>query len=202
MREDAALANVLMMGLVVAGWVGVGVAFLRRSRPGSNRGAVHRDARGWIGLALQVVGVALVWSIRRPPTSLLIGAPDRLVQVVFVLLTASLVAAAMMLFWGAFRALGPQWSVEARVRLDHELVTNGPYAYVRHPIYAGFAALIIATGLALATWMGLLAGALVYGVGTAVRIRSEEAVLRATFGNAYDAYAARVPAVVPRLRAR
>ena len=86
------------------------------------------------------------------------------------------------------------------------LVTAGPYAYVRNPLYTGNA--ITALGFALAFTGGnrpALRGALVVAslatlLGVyAVIVPHEERYLRETFGEAYDAYAADVPPVMPRL---
>lgn len=80
-----------------------------------------------------------------------------------------------------------------------ELEVGGMYAVVRHPLM---------TGLLLAFWATPHLGAahLLFAVGAtayiAIGIRFEERDLRRTFGTAYDAYAARVPSVLPRLLPR
>ena len=92
-----------------------------------------------------------------------------------------------------------------RVKADH-LVTAGPYAYVRNPLY--LANLATAFGFALAftganslgkRWLlralGLGTMAWVY----ATIVPHEEEFLRAKFGDAYDAYTERVPRFVPLL---
>jgi methanethiol S-methyltransferase len=84
-------------------------------------------------------------------------------------------------------------------RSGGQLVTDGLYARVRHPQYLG---LLLLTGGQLIQWPTLIAAvmwpflALLY-VGLA---RREEAVLRRQFGTPYEAYAAAVPALLPRLR--
>ena len=98
------------------------------------------------------------------------------------------------------QTLGKNWSLAARVTADHELVAAGPYALVRHPIYTGMLGMLIADGLVFGTWQGLLAGFAIYWIGTAMRTRREEALLRGMFGAKYDDYARRVPALVPGLR--
>lgn len=99
----------------------------------------------------------------------------------------------------AARALGKQWALVARVVEGHELIVQGPYAIVRNPIYLAMFGMLIATGLAVSGWQGLIIGGIVFFAGTEIRIRSEEKLLRGAFGDKFDAYARRVPALIPRL---
>ena len=86
------------------------------------------------------------------------------------------------------------------------LVTAGPYAYVRNPLYTGN--FLTAAGFAIAftgrnsapVRVALVAGSLAAMAGIyAVIIPHEERYLRETFGPAFDDYAARVPRLVPAL---
>ena len=86
------------------------------------------------------------------------------------------------------------------------LVTAGPYAYVRNPLYVGN--VVTAAGFALAftggnarRWrIALVASALGTMLGVyAIVVPHEERFLRATFGDAFDAYTAAVPRVLPRV---
>jgi protein-S-isoprenylcysteine O-methyltransferase Ste14 len=99
----------------------------------------------------------------------------------------------------AIRALGEQWSLAARVVEGHKLVTQGPYSIVRNPIYTGMLGMLLATGLAVSHWIGLLIAIIVFAIGTSIRVRSEEKLLRETFGAEFDEYARTVPAVIPFL---
>ena len=99
--------------------------------------------------------------------------------------------------------LGRQWSLGARVVQGHELITGGAYSLVRHPIYTGMFGMLLGTALAVSSWWALLAGAAVFLLGTALRIRVEERLLMAEFGEAYRDYARTVPALLlwwPRIR--
>jgi protein-S-isoprenylcysteine O-methyltransferase Ste14 len=87
-----------------------------------------------------------------------------------------------------------------------ELVTAGPYAHVRNPLYAGN--VVTAAGFAWAFTgkngaplrLALVAGSLAAMIGVyAVIVPHEEAYLRSSFGDAFDDYVARVPRVVPAL---
>ncbi len=87
-----------------------------------------------------------------------------------------------------------------------ELVTSGPYAYVRNPLYLGN--FVTAAGFAIAFtgkngWaarLGLIAGSLAaMGAVYATIVPHEEQFLRREFGEAYDRYRERVPPVIPQL---
>jgi protein-S-isoprenylcysteine O-methyltransferase Ste14 len=97
----------------------------------------------------------------------------------------------------AVKMLGKEWSITARMVQDHKLATKGPYARVRHPIYTGMLGMLVATGLAISSWSVLVAAIVVFAIGTWIRVRSEERLLRETFGPQFEEYARRVPAVIP-----
>jgi hypothetical protein len=86
------------------------------------------------------------------------------------------------------------------VKKNAELTTTGPYAHTRNPLYLG--SILIAFGFALAArsiWIALVLAALLLLIYLPV-IRAEETFLRSTFPG-FDAYAATVPRLVPRLTA-
>ena len=85
----------------------------------------------------------------------------------------------------------------AELFAEHRLITGGPFAWVRHPMYVG--ALITAAGglLLYRTWGMLLI--LLHVQVFCVRARREEQALAAEFGDAWRAYARRVPSGVPGL---
>jgi protein-S-isoprenylcysteine O-methyltransferase Ste14 len=109
-----------------------------------------------------------------------------------------LVTVGLVLNHRARRALGPHWAALVQVREAHTLVKHGPYAHVRHPIYA--AGLLLAAGSFLAhpsPAAASLAGG--FSAGLVLKARLEDRTLAATFGEEYRRYAARVPALVPGL---
>jgi protein-S-isoprenylcysteine O-methyltransferase Ste14 len=59
--------------------------------------------------------------------------------------------------------------------------------------------MLLATGLAVSYWIGLTIAVILFAIGTMIRVRSEEKLLREAFGAEFDAYARRVAAVVPFL---
>jgi protein-S-isoprenylcysteine O-methyltransferase Ste14 len=101
---------------------------------------------------------------------------------------ATFLAGAFFRFWATLWLGG---------RKEKELVYQGPYSLVRHPLYLGSLLIGAGAGLfleSLAFELLLVVVALVYVTGT---IRVEEDVLRSRFGEAYDQYAARVPRFWP-----
>ena len=82
---------------------------------------------------------------------------------------------------------------------DTVLAASGPYAYVRHPLYAG--SFLVGLGLALAggLWTFIPLFLALFGWMYARVIKAEEAGLARIFGSQYREYRARVPAFLPRL---
>ena len=74
----------------------------------------------------------------------------------------------------------------------HRLVTSGPYALLRHPGYAGFAAWAVGTQLVLRNPLCAVAFAVAVSRFLRARVEAEEALLVGFFGAAYESYAARV----------
>lgn len=194
MTDVLARATVAAMLL---GWLGfsIGIA-LRRRGP---RGRVRR--REWLslgGIVLQMAGYAVAWSVQRTPSDRPLLGSGAGAQAVFFGLTVLLVGWAVWATVGAVRALGKHWSLQARVLEGHELVTSGPFRVVRHPIYSAMLALLVASGIAVGDWRRLLGGLAVTSLGTWLRVRGEERLLRENFGPAWDDYVERVPALLPR----
>ncbi len=94
--------------------------------------------------------------------------------------------------------LGSNWSRSVTIKQDHELITTGPYALVRHPIYTGILAGFLGTAIALSQVRGVIGFVLIFVVLWA-KLRMEEEWMRSEFGEAYAAYACRTAALVPYL---
>ena len=98
----------------------------------------------------------------------------------------------------ARRTIGRNWSAIVTLKQDHELVTSGPYALVRHPIYTGLLLGFLGWAIAVDRWRGPLAVLIVF-LALLRKYRLEERWMRERFGAAYDTYRARVKALVPFL---
>lgn len=96
----------------------------------------------------------------------------------------------------ARRVLGRHWSGEITIKVDHELVRQGPYKLLRHPIYTGILAMYTGMAMVSGSWLALI------GIAMAVfayarKIRLEEANMVTAFGTEYDAYRHETWAVIP-----
>ncbi len=105
---------------------------------------------------------------------------------------------AIGLFIWMFRHLGLNVTATAQPRPDAQLVTTGPYRFVRHPMYTTGVVWTVAIVLLTASWFLALAGAAAYSF-LVIRCRREEANLIEKFGDEYRAYMHRTGKFFPRL---
>ncbi|MCO5062956.1 MAG: protein-S-isoprenylcysteine O-methyltransferase [Rhizobiaceae bacterium] len=105
----------------------------------------------------------------------------------------------LALFLASHRQLGKNWSISLEIRDSHELVTDGLYRFVRHPMYSSFWLWAIAQALLIPNWIAGPAGLAGVGILYFTRVGAEEAMMRKTFGGAYEEYAARTGRVIPRI---
>ncbi len=97
-------------------------------------------------------------------------------------------------FW-ARAHLGRNWGMPMSLRQGHELVTSGPYAYVRHPIYSGIMLAMIGSALAVGFfWLALFVLYFAYFLFSA---RTEEKMMLAQFPDTYPAYRRRTKMLIP-----
>lgn len=106
-----------------------------------------------------------------------------------------------LMLWGRL-ALGRMYNVSsslgAQLYAGHRLITDGPFALVRHPMYLGLQIAAFGGLLIYRTWT--LVFLAVTFLGLMIRARREEQVLAAEFGEQWEAYCREVPAWIPRLR--
>jgi protein-S-isoprenylcysteine O-methyltransferase Ste14 len=99
-------------------------------------------------------------------------------------------------FWAA-RTLDRYWSPQIEIRNDHQLITSGPYRYIRHPVY--FAAILdmVAVPLITGAYYTLATMSLALLVAILCRMYIEEQVLLRKFGASYEQYQRETFALVP-----
>jgi protein-S-isoprenylcysteine O-methyltransferase Ste14 len=91
--------------------------------------------------------------------------------------------------------LGRNWGMPMSLREGHELVTSGPYVFVRHPIYTGLMLAVIGTALTESlTWLFVFP---LYFAYFLVSARTEEKMMLAQFPDTYPAYRRRTKMLIP-----
>lgn len=115
---------------------------------------------------------------------------------------AILVAAAILCLCGlgfclwARAVLGRNWSGTVTLKENHELIVRGPYRLVRHPIYTGLLAMLIATAMEQGHIAGMIGLALTF-ISFWIKLNNEEELMRAQFPDQYAAYQERVKRIIP-----
>jgi protein-S-isoprenylcysteine O-methyltransferase Ste14 len=187
----------LVFVIVMISWFVFAGNFLLRKKPPSPPDQ-KREPGSLFGVALQGVSYALVWGVHRTMFTPFVSHSETLALAASVLAIIAAISSVWLIV-SALKTLGKEWSLTARLVEGHQLATNGPYAYVRHPIYTGMLGMLVATGLAVSHWTALLGALVVFFVGTVIRVRREEKLLHGAFGERFEAYARRVPALLPGL---
>jgi protein-S-isoprenylcysteine O-methyltransferase Ste14 len=172
--------------ILVVGWLLWLTPFLRARQTEQPAKQVDRRAR-W-GILLVGIAYCLLWQSRfweRSPRPWQVA-----LSIVFF-------ALASVLSWTGARALGRQWRIDAGLSADHELITSGPYRFVRHPIYTSMLGVLLGTGTLITPWWLLLPSLLLLIIGTEIRVRIEDNLLASQFGDRFAEYQKRVPAYIP-----
>jgi protein-S-isoprenylcysteine O-methyltransferase Ste14 len=187
----------LVFALVMCSWFAFVAVFFFRRKP-AKATERKRDRDSMLGVALEGLAYALVWSLHRPAFSSIFQV-SKTIEAVLAIVTVTIAFGSVWIVMSAVRVLGKEWSVTARVVEGHKLATGGPYRFMRHPIYTGMLGMLVATGLAISHWISLLVAIVIFFIGTIIRVRSEERLLRKEFGVQFENYARRVAAMLPGL---
>ena len=147
------------------------------------------------GIILQSVAFFFT-GVGRTQPSLPLWSPPSIAGAAAVLL---LMGGTVYLFVASSNALGKNWSFEARMRTDHQLISNGPYAHVRHPIYLGMLLFLLGLAVALGHWLQLIVALPLFFIGTSIRTKAEDQLLQEQFGPEFLGYRRSTPSLIPRL---
>jgi protein-S-isoprenylcysteine O-methyltransferase len=99
--------------------------------------------------------------------------------------------------WIAIIHLGRFFTVNVAIAEDHQLITSGPYHYVRHPSYTGTLLIFLGFGLCMLNFFSLAAVFLPIATAFIWRMHVEEEALSDAFGERYDSYAASTARLIP-----
>jgi protein-S-isoprenylcysteine O-methyltransferase Ste14 len=189
-------ARVAFYAVIGCWWI-FALTFWLRKRPPRAREA-KRDWASLAGLFLQAIAYFCVWfyPLQRGHLSP-VASGSQVLEWGLAMLIVAIAVASVWLVNAAARRLGKQWALAARLVEGHTLIQDGPYRFVRNPIYLGMFGMLVATGLAAGRWIPLLVAIALFIPGTYIRIRSEERLLRQAFGPEFEAYTRKVPALIP-----
>ena len=192
----------------IAFWVLFGGVFvmrmsfaLRVRRAGEHvmpdREAVEREGRGMFAVRVVMFFLLLGWLALYAVNPTWLGVlsvpfPDWLRWAGFALGLASLG------FWSWTQvALGKEWSPQLQLREEHHLVTTGPYARIRHPLYTAMMGYGIGLALVTANWVFIILAVAVIA-GLFARVPKEEQMMIKEFGEDYRAYMQRTGRFLPK----
>jgi protein-S-isoprenylcysteine O-methyltransferase Ste14 len=201
------LPGTLLVATIWAYWFAVGIMIGRARRETHRLGGLLPEQRAeqylwllWIPLvaAWNVVPYLALWHADAPWTLPAFARREGygLLRWVAVLCgVASLLATSL-----CWARMGRHWRMDASAEKS-ELITDGPFRHVRHPIYALQRLLMLASLTIVPTWPMLALVVLDFAL-THVKARYEERQLTAAHGSAYRDYAARTGSFMPAWRVR
>lgn len=108
-------------------------------------------------------------------------------------------AIGLWLFKRAHEDLGTNWSVSLELKENHQLVTQGIYKYIRHPMYSALFVITCAQIFLLSNWIVGPAGIFTFALMYLLRVRSEEKMMLEKFGREYEAYMQTSKRLVPHV---
>ncbi|WP_109577454.1 protein-S-isoprenylcysteine O-methyltransferase [Aminobacter sp. AP02] len=180
----------------VVGWYIIRYPFERRAK----RVRVVSDRRSRtdaVGLASALFGLAIF-----PAFYIATGIPraaDYPASAWAVAVGIVLYAAALWVFHRSHKELGRNWSITLEIRQQHELVSGGPYAFIRHPMYTSFLLMGLGQAFLLSNWLVGLVGLAGFAALFFLRVDKEERMMEEIFGPQYRAYMERTKRIIPYL---
>ncbi len=136
------------------------------------------DKIGLLVLPFLVVGLVLNIMF---PSLFSVGGPSTALKVISIIL---LIPGVIIWIWSVVLILTKA--------SQKKLITNGPYSFVKHPLYTGVSLLVFPwLGFLLNTWLGLLIGIVLY-LGSRMYAPEEEKTLSKAFGATWDEYSRQV----------
>ena len=179
----------LLLQVTLIAWAGIEVVLRLRNIGG-------RSTFDWtLGLVIAAVaaGTNLGFRAAHVQSTILGGGWAPVVIGVVVL------AAGVALRTWAILTLGRLFKFVVVIQDGHQVVASGPYRLLRHPSYTGALVAFLGAGIALDSWLSVLALVFFPLLAILVRIRVEEAELATALGPEYTLYASRTRRLVPGL---
>ncbi|MGA2051724.1 MAG: isoprenylcysteine carboxylmethyltransferase family protein [Opitutales bacterium] len=173
-------------------WIFWGLYWLVSSS-GTKRTLHRARSRGrFLALLVFIALLALGHNGRLPWLFVPLYHPSDSLEILGLILCASGIAFAI---W-ARNILGTNWSAQPTLKENHELITTGPYRYVRHPIYTGLLLAILGTVIASGRTFDFIILAYLL-IDTHFKAKTEESLMLRQFPDAYPAYRNQTKAIIP-----
>jgi protein-S-isoprenylcysteine O-methyltransferase Ste14 len=199
------LPGVLLTATVWAYWLGVGMMIVRARRKTHRLAGLVPEQR--LERLMWIVWVPLVAAWIALPYLALVRTHALLAMPVFVHQSAGYVwlrwiatvcaLICLLLTSVCWSRMGTHWRMAVSLKGEEELITDGPFRHVRHPIYALSMLLMICSAVVVPT-VPMLVVAIVHLVLNYLKARNEENHLLTVHGDAYRRYLARTGRFFPK----
>ncbi len=176
----------------------IAMVLIRAPHGRRSRGVkVVRSGRG----ALELVVLTLAWLAFFVPL-VWIAAPvfafaDYSLRPVPLSAGVVCLAGGLWLFARSHADLGTNWSLTLEIRKEHQLVTQGIYRALRHPMYSSLLLYSLGQALVVPNWIAGPSYGVAMSLLVAFRLGPEERMMREEFGKDYEAYVGRTKRLVP-----
>ncbi len=161
---------------------------------------VKRNRTSDFGLVLQLISIGFALLTFRRGSQWYVISDNPTMNLILGSFASLLALASTAFAVSAISTLGKNWSLKARILESQELITNGAFQLVRHPIYTAMLGLLVATGIVFSRWYTTLIAICLFLIATKIRMIAEEKLLNEKFPEQYKAYASKTPSLIPFLK--
>jgi protein-S-isoprenylcysteine O-methyltransferase Ste14 len=182
----------LLDHIIRALWMLIMTVWLALASESGEPVEVKRDRRS--DVAVWIVGIGWVVLLMARFTG-----PQLIPRIMLIRMIGAALTIIGLVFalWARFY-LGSNWSAYISLELDHKLIRTGPYAIVRHPIYAGFMTALIGSVLNFGHMRSFIAAVMVI-LAWLYKSGLEETFMKDHFGIEYDQYCHDVKRLIPKI---
>lgn len=165
------------------------LARTKRSHPSATRFDKSSLRILWITIAASV-NLGILLAFQRIGS---LGNESHILQTTGIVL----IICGLIVRWLAILSLKERFTVDVAVTKGHRIVRKGPYRFVRHPAYLGSLLSFLGLGIFFSNYLTIVVIFVPICLAFLYRIRIEERVLAATFGDDYLAYCASTKRLIP-----